>query len=175
MAGCSRLTVPPEPRPPAGVAELDEQGWARLRARYRGRVLLVNFWATWCEPCREEFPGIVRLHQSYRARGLSVVAISMDEPGSVPAIEAFLKAQGAQFGSYHHHFHDFAALVDSIDPGWGGGIPATFLYDREGKLIQSWQGPTSLGEFERAVQPLLPKWHLGLGVWPPKWGPATKS
>ena len=161
-AGCSWRAVPPEPSPPTGIVDLNEQGWEQLRARYRGRVLLVNFWATWCDPCREEFPAIVRLHQTYRSRGLSVVAISMDEPTSVRAIEDFLKAQGAQFGSYRHHFHDFAALVDSINPRWGGGIPATFLYDREGRLIQSWEGPTSFEEFERAVRPLLPAGRFGL-------------
>jgi thiol-disulfide isomerase/thioredoxin len=154
--GCSRLAVPPEPPPPANVADLDEKGWAALQERYRGRVLLVDFWATWCEPCREEFPALVRLHQNYRGRGLSVVAISMDEPESVPAVEQFLKAQGAQFGSYRHHFRDFVALVDSINPRWGGGIPATFLYDRQGKLVDSWQGPTSYAEFDRTVRPLLP-------------------
>jgi thiol-disulfide isomerase/thioredoxin len=161
-AGCSWRAVPPEPPPPKGIVDLDEQGWEQLRARYRGRVLLVNFWATWCDPCREEFPAIVRLHQSYRGRGLSVVAISMDEPGSVRGIEDFLNAQGAEFGSYRHHFHDFAALVDSINPRWGGGIPATFVYDREGRLIQSWEGPTSFAEFERAVRPLLPTGRFGL-------------
>jgi thiol-disulfide isomerase/thioredoxin len=156
-AGCSRPAVPPEPPPPLGISDLDEQGWQNVRARYRGRVLLVNFWATWCDPCREEFPGIVRLYQDYRAQGLSVVAISMDEPESVPAIEKFLKAQGAQFGSYRHHFRDFSALVDSINKQWGGGIPATFLYDPQGRLVQSWEGATPYGEFERAVRPLLPR------------------
>jgi thiol-disulfide isomerase/thioredoxin len=155
-AGCSRSAVPPEPPPPAGIINLDEQDWQGVRARHRGRVLLVNFWATWCEPCREEFPAIVRLHQNYRTRGLSVVAISMDEPESLPAIERFLKAQGAQFGSYLHHFRDFSALVDSINPRWGGGIPATFLYDPQGRLVESWEGATSYAEFERAVRPLLP-------------------
>jgi thiol-disulfide isomerase/thioredoxin len=153
---CSRLAVPPEPAPPAKVADLDEKGWDALREQYRGRVLLVDFWATWCEPCREEFPALVRLHQNYRGRGLSVVAISMDEPESVPAVEQFLNSQGAQFGSYRHHFHDFVALVDSINPRWGGGIPATFLYDPQGKLVDSWQGPTSYAELERTVRPLLP-------------------
>jgi thiol-disulfide isomerase/thioredoxin len=163
-AGCSSPVVPPEPPPPPGVIDLDEQGWQNVRTRYRGRVLLVNFWATWCDPCREEFPGIVRLYRNYRAQGLSVVAISMDEPESVPAIERFLKVQGGQFGSYRHHFRDFAALVDSISARWGGGIPATFLYDPRGRLVESWEGATSYAEFERAVRPLLPSEQLRF--WP---------
>ncbi len=117
---------------------------------------MVNFWATWCDPCREEFPNLVRLHNTYRSHGLSVLAISMDEPESVPAIEQFLKSQGANFGSYRQHFKDFEALVNSINPRWGGAIPATFLYDREGRLVESWQGATTFEEFERAVKPLLP-------------------
>ncbi len=154
-AACSRTASPPDPLRPSGVPNLNEAEWGQLRQRYHGRVLLVNFWATWCDPCREEFPNIVRLDRTYRERGLSVVAISMDEPESVPRIEDFLKSQGAGFGSYRHNFHDFAALADSINPQWGGGIPATFLYDRQGTLVRSWEGATSFEEFDRAVQPLL--------------------
>jgi thiol-disulfide isomerase/thioredoxin len=155
-AACSSVRVPPEPLPPNGIVNLDEEGWEEIRARQHGRVLLVNFWATWCEPCREEFPAIVRLYQTYHGRGLSVVAISMDEPESVPAIQEFLKTQGAQFGSYRHNFHDFSVLIDTINPRWGGGIPATFLYDPQGRLVSSWQGATKYEEFESAVAPLLP-------------------
>jgi len=155
-AGCSRSVIPSEPTPPKGVIDLDEAGWGKLRAQERGRALLVNFWATWCDPCREEFPGLVRLYNTYRSHGLSVVAISMDEPESVPAIEQFLKSQGANFGSYRQHFKDFEGLVNSINPRWGGGIPATFLYDREGRLVASWEGATTFEEFEGAVKPLLP-------------------
>ncbi len=156
LAACTHSTNPPELPPPGGVVNLNEAGWHRLRAQHRGRVLLVNFWATWCEPCREEFPGLVRLDQAYRARGLSIVTISMDEPEAVPAVQKFLKTQGAEFGSYRRNFRDFAALVDSINPRWGGGIPATFLYDRQGRLVRSWEGATRFEDFERAVRPLLP-------------------
>jgi thiol-disulfide isomerase/thioredoxin len=154
-AACSNSSGPPEPPQPAGVVNLDEKGWEEVHSRQRGRVLLVNFWATWCEPCREEFPAIVRLHKNYRARGLSVVAISMDEPESVSAIEDFLESHGAQFGSYRHNFQDFSALIDATNPRWGGGIPASFLYDRQGQLVSSWQGATKYAEFESAVVPLL--------------------
>jgi thiol-disulfide isomerase/thioredoxin len=155
-AGCSHSRIPPEPPPPRGIAGLDETGWERIRAQQRGRALLVNFWATWCDPCREEFPNLVRLHNSYRSKGLSVVAISMDDPEAVPAVEQFLKSQGAQFGSYRQQFKDFEALVNSINPRWGGGIPATFLYNPQGKLVDSWEGATSFEEFEGAVKPVLP-------------------
>jgi thiol-disulfide isomerase/thioredoxin len=155
-ACCSHSSVPSEPPAPRAVVDLDETGWERLRAQQRGRVLLVNFWATWCEPCREEFPNLVRLYNTYRSHGLSLVAISMDEPESVPAIQQFLKSQGANFGSYRQQFKDFEALVNSINPRWSGGIPASFLYDREGRLVKSWQGATTYEEFEGAVKPLLP-------------------
>ncbi len=117
--------------------------------------MLVNFWATWCEPCREEYPALVRLHNTFRTQGLSLVAISMDEPESVPAIERFLKSQGAQFGSYRHNFRDFGKFIDTINPRWGGGIPASFLFDRQGNLVQSWQGATTFEEFQRTIEPLL--------------------
>ena len=156
LAACSKTTIPPEPPPPAGVVGLDEAGLERVRSQNHGRVLLINFWATWCEPCREEFPAIVQLHKTYRARGLSVVEVSMDEPESVPAVEEFLKSQRAEFGSYRQRFGDFAALVDKINPQWGGGIPASFLFDREGKLVHSWEGATSFQEFDSAVRALLP-------------------
>ena len=154
--GCSRTKIPPEPLAPKGIVDLDEAAWEKVRMQEHGRVLLVNFWATWCDPCREEFPNLVRLHNTYRGRGLSVVAISMDEPETAPAIQRFLQSQGAKFGSYRQHFGDFEALVNSINPRWGGGIPATFLYDREGRLVNSWEGAKTYEEFEGAVKPLLP-------------------
>ena len=155
IAGCSQSAIPPEPPPPSGILDLNEEGWQQILARQRGRVVLVNFWATWCEPCREEYPALVRLHNTYRAQGFSLVAVSMDEPESVAAIERFLKSQGAQFGSYRHNFRDFGKFIDTINPRWGGGIPASFLFDRQGKLVESWQGATSLAEFQRAVELLL--------------------
>ncbi len=155
VAACSRPAGKSEELQPGEVAQLDEAGFERLRQQHRGRILLVNFWATWCDPCREEFPALVRLDRAYRARGLSVAEISMDEPESVPEVRQFLNSQGAQFGSYLRNFHDFEALVDSINPRWGGGIPATFLYDRDGKLVHSWEGATSFEELDRSVRPLL--------------------
>ena len=155
VAACTHSAIPPEPLPPRDIADLNEEVWRQVLRRHQGRVVLVNFWATWCEPCREEFPALVRLHNTYRSQGLSLVAISMDEPESVPAIEQFLTSQGARFGSYRHSFRDFGKFIDTVNPRWGGGIPASFLFDRQGRLVESWQGATSFEEFQRAVEPLL--------------------
>jgi thiol-disulfide isomerase/thioredoxin len=156
LAACSRRADKSEELRPGEIVKLDEADFQHLREQHRGRVLLVNFWATWCDPCREEFPALVRLDRAYRTQGLSIAAISMDEPESVVAVREFLKSQGAQFGSYLHNFHDFTVVVNSINPRWGGGIPATFLYDRHGRPVQSWEGATSFEEFDRSVRPLLP-------------------
>jgi len=154
-AACSRHSLAPEPPQPTEITNVDEAGLARLREQYRGRVLLINFWATWCEPCRDEFPGLVRLDRAYHSRGLSVVEISMDEPQSVPAIKNFLHSNGARFGSYRGNFHDFVKAIDSIQPAWQGGIPASFLYDRDGKLVAWWEGEVKFEEFDQVVTPLL--------------------
>ncbi len=156
FAGCSSRALSPEsPTATVTVRGIDETGWVELRQKHRGRVLLINFWATWCEPCREEFPGLVRLDHVYRARGLTVVGISMDAPTALPAVQRYLQLQGAGFTSYLYDFRDFATLVGGINPRWTGGIPATFIYDRDGRLVESWEGATSFEDFERVVRPLL--------------------
>lgn len=70
-------------------------------ADYRGRVVLVNIWATWCQPCRVEIPSIERLYRAYGSRGLNVVAVSIDDPGTEPAIRAFVRDMGMTFQVLH--------------------------------------------------------------------------
>lgn len=157
LAGCSSRASSPQLGLRGGipVRGINEAGWVQLRQEHRGHILLVNFWATWCGPCREEFPGLVQLDHLYRARGLAVIGISMDSPAALPAVQKYLQSQGAGFPSYLYAFRDFATVIDTIDPRWSGGIPATFVYDREGRLVRSWEGATPYEEFERVVRPLL--------------------
>ena len=145
--------LPEEVLPP--VRTLDEAGWKKLLSENRGRVLLVNFWATWCGPCRDEFPGLVKLRKLYKGRGVEIVPISMDDAALGPEVESFLRSYGVDFPSYLQVFEDITGFADRLDPDWFGALPATFLYDRQGRLVGKFQGAITYEDMEKAVIPLL--------------------
>ncbi len=137
-------------------APIDPAGYGRMIAGLKGRVVVVNMWATWCEPCREEFPDFVRLHREMRGRGLEVVAISMDLPDRRDsAVIPFLASVGAAFPTYLKSAGDDEAFINAVDPGWSGGLPATFVYDARGRRVKNLSGSITFEQLRRAVDPLL--------------------
>ncbi len=119
-------------------------------ATQRGRILVVNLWATWCGPCRTEMPEIEAFFQKYRNRGVDVVAVSLDDRRESAAVRRFM----APFSV------PVALAADSDLRGFGRirYLPATFVIDRDGLLKRSgWQQPASvdLPELEKALSPLL--------------------
>jgi thiol-disulfide isomerase/thioredoxin len=130
----------------------------RLRAvlqKNRGQVIVLNFWATWCEPCREEFPDLLKLHENYRLKGLNLLLLSMDDADQVQEVKKFLREKAVNFESYIRSRGDFETFVNSIDPNWIGGIPATFVFDRQGNRIASLFGAQKYGRLAGVVRPLL--------------------
>lgn len=119
-----------------------------------GKGTLVNVWASWCEPCREEFPGIVRLARAYREQGLAVVFISADFSDDLPNARTFLAEQGVDWPTYYKTGKDQAFLA-ALDPRWSGALPGTFVYDAQGKLRDFWEGKATYAEFEKRVRPVL--------------------
>lgn len=114
---------------------------------HRGKVVLVNFWATWCPPCREEIPALVRLHAAYHARGVNVVGVAV-ESGSRHAVSQF--AQG--FGmTYPIVLGDIATAQRYRVMG----VPVSFLVDAEGRVVHRWTGPYSEETFATAINTLL--------------------
>jgi thiol-disulfide isomerase/thioredoxin len=134
---------------------LSESQLAQLLESSKGQVLVVNFWATWCGPCREEFPDLVKLHGERSESGLKVVAISMDEPEDEKAAVQFLEDQGVKFSAYLRGFEDFEKFVNAIDPEWSGALPTTFIFDRSGKLAFRRVGKTNFKELIEEISPLL--------------------
>lgn len=122
--------------------------------RSAGDVVLVNMWATWCQPCRAEFPGIVRLYRTYRDRGLEVIFVSTDMDEDTPAVREFLAEQGVDFPSYLKVGKDME-FIDGFEGGWTGLLPATFVYDGEGTLRHFWEGEASYETFEKRVLDVL--------------------
>lgn len=134
---------------------ISEETLPEVLSQHRGKVVVLNFWATWCGPCREEFPHLVRLHRELAERGLTVMTISMDEEEEAATAAAFLQAQGAEFPSYIRGFDDFGRFVDAIDPQWSGALPSTFIFGRDGDLRRRFVGEISWDQLLAAVTPLL--------------------
>ena len=120
-------------------------------AEQRGKVVLLNVWATWCHPCRREIPELQAIHERYQARGLELVGVSVDADGSDDAIRAFMQEFQMTFPVWRDPDERVSAQFLVI------GVPATFLIDREGVLQWRKTGPiapndTSLASaIERAL------------------------
>jgi thiol-disulfide isomerase/thioredoxin len=136
--------------------QVDGKDLASAIAREKGKVVLVNFWATWCVPCREEFPDLVKLEKAYRDRGLHVIGVSTDLHKDLPKIEKFLAAARPDFPNYlKKSGGDDQDFIESVDPKWGGELPFTVLYARDGKKARVLSGKQSTADFEGAIQALL--------------------
>jgi thiol-disulfide isomerase/thioredoxin len=137
-------------------APVDETTFPKLVAAHKGRVVLVNFWATWCKPCRAEMPDLVRLADKLRAKGLDLVSISTDEPEREEEARKFLAATKVPGPLYIRKAVDDDKFSPSIDANWVDGVlPALFLYDRTGKKVQAFLGEKPVPVLEAAIVKLL--------------------
>ena len=157
-----RPTAPPakaRPAPPPQVKEIDEAALKSLLGpgAARPRPLLVNFWATWCVPCREEFPDLVRIRGQYSEDRLDFVLVSLDDPSDLQkAVPEFLTEQRAtHLPSYLLNAADESVAINSVDPEWSGELPATFLYDRAGRLVFRHKGRIKPDELRAALDAAL--------------------
>lgn len=110
-----------------------------LAAR-KGKVVLLNIWATWCHPCRTEIPELQALHARYRDRGLETIGVSVDSDGSDDAVRTFVKDYGMTFQVWRDPDERIANQFFAI------GVPATFLIDRDGILRWRMTGPIAPGD-----------------------------
>ena len=115
---------------------------------FKGKVVILDFWATWCGPCRAEIPGLIDLQKNYQKQGLAVVGVSVDE-GGVDVLKPFVK----KFGM------NYPVLVGDgkVQQAFGGidAIPVTLVIDRQGRIVKRHLGLTDKDEFEAEIKPLL--------------------
>lgn len=127
---------------------LDLDGNEVASADFEGKVVLIDFWATWCPPCRRMVPGMVALQDAYREQGFAIVAISLDEQGT-----AVVREFNRQFKV------NFTSLLgtEAVVAVFGGveGIPTSFLIDREGRIVSKHVGYMSQDALEAKIRPLL--------------------
>jgi peroxiredoxin len=121
--------------PPFTAVTLDSVPVSRALADYSGSVVLLNIWATWCEPCRVEMPSIEAVHRELASRGLKVVAVSIDQPGKAQAIRDFV----AEYGLTFDVLHDSTGGIQTVYRTTG--VPETFVLSRDGTIRKKWIGP----------------------------------
>ncbi|MCR4412173.1 MAG: redoxin domain-containing protein [Thermoguttaceae bacterium] len=131
--GLALAAAPPVSQEPP-VRLIDEKDLDKVLKSHQGKVVLVDFWATWCESCVENFPHTVKLHHDLANKGLAVLGVSMDEPEDAPQVRKFLASKKAAFENFQ------SRLGGSSDESMArfqirnGTLPHLRLYDRAGKL-----------------------------------------
>jgi len=116
-------------------------------ATFKGKVVLLNFWATWCGPCKEEIPSFVQLYDEYKNKGLVIVGVSIDD--TPQQLQQFTKEWKMQY--------PIAQMQSDIEDAYGPffGIPTSFLIGRDGKICTKHLGPASKDQFEEEITALL--------------------
>lgn len=126
----------------------DIEGKTVTSDQFKGKVLVVDFWATWCGPCRQEIPGYIDLVKKYGKDGLVIVGVSMDQAG-VEVVKAFAKKNAMNY--------PIVMGDDDVVAAFGGmeAIPTTFLIDRSGKIRDRKLGAEPTAEYEKKIVSLL--------------------
>jgi peroxiredoxin len=141
-ASCRRGQTAPD------FALTDLSGKTVRLADFKGKVVLLDFWATWCAPCREEIPEFVELQKQYAERGFILLGVALDEEGA-----AVVKPFAQQFGI------NYPVVIGNtrITAAYGGiqALPTAFLIGRDGRILETFVGDRGRADFERAIRSAL--------------------
>jgi thiol-disulfide isomerase/thioredoxin len=138
------------------IRAVNDEEMRGLLTRDGKRPLLVNYWATWCDPCRDEFPDLVKIDKDYRDKGLDFIAVSLDDLVDIKTlVPRFLRTMNAKMPVYLLNVADPEPIINFVDKDWGGSLPATFLYDNQGKVVYKHFGRINSGELRAAIEKLV--------------------
>jgi thiol-disulfide isomerase/thioredoxin len=151
-------TGAPQAKGPGDPQIIDAQAYAKLVQQHRGKPLLINFWATWCEPCRDEYPMLNELAKEYAPKGLRVLGVNSDQDGDLILMRRFMARYKPVFPNYRKKPgkpEEEAEFNHAVLSDWRGELPATFLYDKDGTLIGHFFGARDRKTYEAAIRQLL--------------------
>jgi thiol-disulfide isomerase/thioredoxin len=135
---------------------INPAGLGKLLAERRGKVVVLNLWATWCVPCLREIPDLVALEKEFAARGVTLVGLGMDDPGALAEqVEPFRRKNFPAFRTWVRSEPDMDALVSVVDPAWNEILPTTYLIGRDGKVAKKIQGKRTLEQFRELILEVL--------------------
>ena len=157
MAAGAVLGAPQSPKAtsPRDPQRIDAQGYQKLLEQYRGKALLVTFWATWCEPCRDEYPMLNELAKQYAPQGLKVVGVNLDDDGDLILMRRFLARYKPVFPNYRKNAGAEVEFRNAVQPGWNGSLPVSFFYGKDGRKVGQVIGEGTRETYETAIRSLL--------------------
>lgn len=137
------------------VELLSAAGLEAVLSARRGQVVVLNLWATWCSSCLKEIPDLMRLEQELHGGGLTLVAISMDDPAELARVAAFRDRFFPAFRTYLRGESGMDDIASVVDPAFNELLPTTYLIGRDGRVVKRIQGKRTLDEFRAEVGALL--------------------
>jgi thiol-disulfide isomerase/thioredoxin len=145
---------------PVALETVDEAGVRALARNEGGKKLrLLNVWATWCGPCKIEFPDLVKVHRIYRGREFEVVTVNADDPAKRDAALEFLKEQQASTRNVAFDKGDPYALIEAVDPKWRGALPHTVVVAPGGEVVYRSEGAFDTLELRKAITGWLGRYY----------------
>jgi thiol-disulfide isomerase/thioredoxin len=144
-----------KPEPDLKLKDLD--GKDISLADYKGKVVFLNFWATWCDPCRVEIPWLIDMQAKYASRGFTVVGVAMDDEGKSVVAPFIAKERFDVNGQQLPMGYPILLGTDEAEDKFGGilGYPTSFLISRDGKIVEKFQGLKSSDELVKAIESQL--------------------
>jgi thiol-disulfide isomerase/thioredoxin len=137
----------------ANVEPINLDGLKDLISKPKSKPLLVNFWATYCDPCRDEFPDLVKVDGDFRPKSLDFVTVSLDDVADIKTkVPQFLSQMKATMPAYLLDVSDPEPAINAVDPKWQGALPATFLYNSKGEVVFKHFGRVNTAELREAIE-----------------------
>ncbi len=140
---------------PSTIPPVNASGLRTALAAERGKVVVLNLWASWCVPCLREIPDLVRIERELAPRGAVLIGVSMDEPGDAARVATFHAKYFPEFRSYLRTEREIDAIASVVDPAWNEVLPTTYLLGRDGKVVRRVQGAKTLEQFRALIESAL--------------------
>ena len=153
-----KKSAAPPPKPVAVVTPIDTDALKGLLTQQRQKPLLVNFWATFCDPCRDEFPDLVKIDKDYRSQSLEFFTVSLDDMSDINTeVPKFLDLMKAKMPAYLLNVNDPEPAINLVDRKWRGDLPATYLYNEKGEIVYRHIGRVNIAELREAIDKAVKK------------------
>src|SRR5215510_16404648 len=141
---------------PTVVSAIDTEALKGLLTQQRQKPLLVNFWATFCDPCRDEFPDLVKINKDYGSNSLAFITVSLDDATEIKTeVPKFLDAMKATMPAYLLNVNDHEPAINLVDRRWRGDLPATYMYNEKGEIVYRHVGRVNIAELRVAIDKVV--------------------